>query len=401
MTIRTFQYRLYPTKAQKKALQLQLDVSRHVYHMALEERMLAWELEEKSIGKREGYLLAKQYKKTFPQAKPVHSHVLQIAIEDLDRVFESFFRRVKAGEEPGYPRFKSYKHWHSIGFKQYGNGFKVDGRRLKVSSIGHIRVRWHRPYQGEIKTCRIVRKAGRWYVSLVCEEPDPVPLPELDVSIGIDMGINALITTSEGERVHNPRWYREAQAELRRKQRKLQRAQKGSHQRKKKLLHVQRQHEHVKNQRKDFFDKLVYELIQNYAVIVIEDLNIKNMVKNGYLSKSILDAGWGYFKQRLLDKAADAGREVVLVDPAYTSKSCSNCGAMFEGLTQAQRWVDCECGLSLDQDHNAALKVLKRAGRVREPERSGLPQAWLRSPRLSRSTVRAGAEGMQSTRRHA
>ena len=382
MAIRTFQYRLYPTQSQKKALQLQLDVSRHVYNMALEERKLAWELEEKSVGKREGYLLAKQYKKTFPQSKTVHSHVLQVAIEDLDKAYQSFFRRVKAGEEPGYPRFKSCKRWHSIGFKQYGNGFKVDGRRLKVSGVGRIKVRWHRPYQGEIKTCRIVRKAGRWYVSLLCEVPEPVPLPKTGCVVGIDMGINALITTSEGEQIHNPRWYREAQSELRRKQRRLQRAQKGSNQRKKKLLDVQRQHEHVKNQRKDFFDKLVYDLVQTYDVIVIEDLKIKNMVKNRHLSKSILDAGWGYFKQRLIDKAADAGRKVVLVDPAYTSKTCSNCGAIFEGLTLAHRWVECKCGLSLDRDHNAALNVLKRAGRVREPERSGLPQAWFRSPRL-------------------
>lgn len=382
MAIRTFQYRLYPTKSQNKALQLQLDVSRHVYNMALEERKLAWELEEKSVGKREGYLLAKQYKKTFPQSKTVHSHVLQVAVEDLDKAYQSFFQRVKAGEEPGYRRFKSYKRWHSIGFKQYGKGFKVDGRRLKVSGVGRIKVRWHRPYQGEIKTCRIIRKAGRWYASLMCEVPDPVPLPETGCVVGIDMGINALITTSVGEQIHNPRWYGEAQAELRRKQRKLQRAQKGSNQRKKKLLDVQRQHEHVKNQREDFFDKLVYDLVQTYDVIVIEDLKIKNMVKNRHLSKSILDAGWGYFKQRLFDKAADAGREVVLVDPAYTSKTCSNCGAIFEGLTLAHRWVECDCGLSLDRDHNAALNVLKRAGRVREPERSALPQAWLRSPRL-------------------
>jgi putative transposase len=361
---------------------LQLDVSRHVYNMALEERKLAWELEEKSVGKREGYVLAKQYKKTFPQSKTVHSHVLQVAIEDLDKAYQSLFRRVKAGEEPGYPRFKSYKRWHSIGFKQYGNGFKVDGRRLKVSGVGRIKVRWHRPYQGEIKTCRIIRKAGRWYVSLMCEVPEAVPLPKTGCVVGMDMGINALITTSEGEQIHNPRWYREAQAELRRKQRRLQRAQKGSNQRKKKLLDVQRQHEHVKNQREDFFDKLVYDLVQTYDVLVIEDLKIKNMVKNRHLSKSILDAGWGYFRQRLIDKAADAGREVVLVDPAYTSKSCSNCGAIFEGLTLAHRWVECECGLSLDRDHNAALNVLKRAGRVREPERSGLPQAWLSSPRL-------------------
>jgi putative transposase len=196
------------------------------------------------------------------------------------------------------------------------------------------------------------------------------------------MGINALITTSEGEQVHNPRWYGEAQAELRRKQRTFQRAQMGSHQRKKKLLDVQRGHHHVKNQRKDFFDKLVYKLIHTYDVIVIENLKIANMVKNRHLCKSILDAGWGYFKRRLLDKAADAGREVILVDPAYTSKCCSNCGAIFEGLTLAQRWVVCECGLSLDRDHNAALNILKRAGRVREPERCEQSQAWFRSPHL-------------------
>jgi len=185
---------------------------------------------------REGYLLAKQYKKTFPQSKTVHSHVLQVAIEDLDKAYQSFFRRVKAGEEPGYPRFKSYKRWHSIGFKQYNNGFKVDGRRLKVSGVGRIKIRWHRPYQGDIKTCRVIRKAGQWYVSLMCEVPEPAPLPKTGCIVGIDMGINALITTNEGEQVDNPRWYREAQSELRRKQRRLQRARKGSNQRKKKLL---------------------------------------------------------------------------------------------------------------------------------------------------------------------
>ena len=199
MAIQAFQYRLYPTQAQEKALRVQLDVSRHVYNMALEERKLGWELEERSVGKKEGYTLAKQYKKTFPQAKMVHSHVLQVAIEDLDRAFQAFYRRVKTGETSGYPRFKSYKRWRSIGFKQYGNGFKVDGRRLKVSGVGRIRVRWHRPCQGKIKTCRIVRKAGRWYVSLICEVPDPVPLPKSGRAIGIDMGINALITTSDNE----------------------------------------------------------------------------------------------------------------------------------------------------------------------------------------------------------
>ena len=171
-------------------------------------------------------MLAKQYQKTFPQSKLVDSHVLQVAIEDLARAFEAFFRRMKAGEEPGYPRFKSDKRWRSI-------GFKVDDRRLKVSGVGRIRVRWHRAYQGKIKTCRIVRKAGRWYVSLMCEVSEPMPLPKTGRVIGIDMGIHSLITTSDGQQVNNPRWYCEAQAELRRKQRKLARAKTGSHQRKK------------------------------------------------------------------------------------------------------------------------------------------------------------------------
>ena len=136
MAIGTFQYRLDPTKAQKEALPWQLDAARQVYNLALEERKLAWELEEGRIGKQDGYRLAKQSKKTFPQSKTVHSHVLQVAIEDLDRAFQAFFRRVKAGEEPGYPRFKSCKRWQSLGFKQSGNGFKVAGRRLKVSGVG-------------------------------------------------------------------------------------------------------------------------------------------------------------------------------------------------------------------------------------------------------------------------
>jgi putative transposase len=368
MGMRTFQYRLYPTAAQERALQVQLEASRHVYNMALEARKLAWEFGKQKFTKQDAETLAKHYKKTFPQAKQVHSHVLQVTLKDLDEAFSGFFRRLKAGEAAGYPRFKGEQRWHTIGFKQYGNGFKIDGRRLYVMGVGRLRVRWHRPYEGTIKTCRITRKAGRWFVSLVCNVPDPVPLPATDKLVGLDMGINALITTSEGEQVQNPRWYRKAQADLRRKQRKLARAQKGSRKRQRKLQALQRQHEHIANQRKDFFDKLAYTLIHAYDVIALEDLKIKNMVKNHRLSKSILDAGWGYFKQRIFDKAAEAGREVVLVNPAYTSSRCSNCEHEFEGFNLAMRWVTCrECGLSLDRDHNAALNILKRTGRVHKP----------------------------------
>jgi putative transposase len=128
------------------------------------------------------------------------------------------------------------------------------------------------------------------------------------------------------------------------------------------LRQVQRQHQHVYNQRRDFAHKLSYTLVQNYDLIAVENLRITNMVRNRRLSKSILDAGWGVFRDLLTSKAASAGREVVLVDPAYTSKCCSNCGAIFEHFDLSTRWVECGCGLSLDRDHNAAINILRRAG---------------------------------------
>jgi len=159
-------------------------------------------------------------------------------------------------------------------------------------------------------------------------------------------------------------YYRAGQKKLRVLQRKLARAKKGSKNRRKALLRVQRQQEHVANQRKDYLNKLAYTLIQNYDGIALEDLRITNMVRNRHLSKSILDSGWGYFRERLTHKAASAGRVVVFVNPAYTSKCCSNsnCGAMFQNFDLSTRWVNCACGLSLDRDHNAAINILSRAG---------------------------------------
>ena len=176
------------------------------------------------------------------------------------------------------------------------------------------------------------------------------------------MGISALATLSNGVKVENPNYYHAAQNKLRVLQRKLARAQRGSKNRKKALLQVQRQQEHVAHQRKDYLNKLAYTLVEQYDGIALEDLRIPNLVRNHHLSKSILDSGWGYFRDQLTHKAESAGRVVVFVDPAYTSKCCSNCGAIFQNFSLSTRWVDCECGLSLDRDHNAAKNILNKAG---------------------------------------
>ncbi len=233
---------------------------------------------------------------------------------------------------------------------------------MKVSGVGRIRVRWHRPYVGQIKTCRIVRKAEGWYVSFTCEVPDPQPLPETGKAVGIDVGIARLLTTSDGEHAENPRWYRNAQGKLRLKQRELARSKKGGKNRGKRANEVQRLHLKVKRQRKDYIDKIVDYLVKQYDLIAIEDLKPTNMVRNKHLSKSILDAGWGYFRERLNIKAVDAGCTVVAVNPAYTSQTCSACGCVNRENRPDQATLCCvECGHEDNADVNAAKNILNLA----------------------------------------
>jgi putative transposase len=288
-------------------------------------------------------------------------------VKQVDNAFQRFFRRVRNGQKAGYPRFKGRNQFHSFEFKQFGkSGAFLDGRRLNLFGIGRVRVRWHRPIDGTIKTVRIVHKAGRWYACFACEVATPESLKPTSKVIGIDMGITVMLTTSDGAKEHNPKYYRAGQARLRRLQRKLARTKRGSNNRQKVLKQVQRQQEHVANQRSDYLHKLSYKLIKHYGKIAIENLRINNMIRNHRLSKSILDSSWGIFKEFLTYKAESAGREIFLVEPAYTSQRCSNpeCGKVFQEFDLSTRRVTCDCGLSLDRDHNAAINILSRAGWV-------------------------------------
>ena len=282
-----------------------------------------------------------------------------MVVADLDKAFQAFFRRVKAGEDPGYPRFKNRRRFAGFGFKEYGNGFKVDGRRLKLSGIGRIAVRWHREIEGTIKTARIYCRAGKWFVAFACEVENPEPLARTGAEVGIDVGLLRLATLSDGEGVKNPRWYRKILQELRVLQRRIARATFGGKNRRKLVRTLQKLMAKVANCRKDFLNKFADELIKRFDRIILEDLRVAAMAR-GRFALSILDAGWSYLLSRLTHKAESAGREIVLVDPAYTSKTCSGCGVLFEHLTLSDRWVSCGCGVSLDRDHNAAINILQR-----------------------------------------
>jgi putative transposase len=357
------QYRLYPSEAQRSRLEAIRETCRHFYNDLLAERKHAWEERHATISRTQQLRQVKERKATHPLARDVHSHILQVVVTDLDRAFAAFFRRLKAGEQPGYPRFKSRDRFRGFGLKELGNGFKIDGRRLYVHGVGRLAVRWQRPVQGTIKTLRLVESAGHWYACFSCET-EPEPLPPTGRAVGIDVGLVSLVTTSEGEQIENPRWYRQEQRRLRVLQRRVSRRKKGGKNRRKAVRRLQRQHERIRNRRKDFLCKLAHQLVQRYDSIALEDLTITRLV-HGTLAKSILDAGWGFLVTHLVHKAANAGREVILVDPAWTSKTCSACGQRFDQLTLSDRWVVCACGLSLDRDHNAAINIRNRAGHVR------------------------------------
>ena len=377
MLVKTFKYRLYPSKPQARLLEQTVETCRRWYNLCLEDRKTAWENEQRSVSKYDQLAKVKIYRQENPFAGLLHSHILQVVTADMDRAFQAYFRRVKAGEKAGYPRFKGKNRFDSFGLKEYGNGFKLDGRRLRLTGIGRVRVHWHRPLEGKIKTVRICRQAGEGYACFACEVQEK-PLEPTGREVGIDVGLYHLLATSENEVVDNPHWYREEQKKLRVIQRQVSRRKPGGSNRRKSVLALQRFHAHIANSRKDYLDKLAWNFISRYDLIAVENLNIPGMVRNHHLSKSILDAGWGYWKKHLIGRAAEAGRQVILVDPAYTSRTCCSCGVVFPDLSLDDRWIECQCGLSMDRDVNAARNILHRAGHARWGKSTtiglGLPQ---------------------------
>ena len=357
--LKAYRYRLYPSKPQQRSLESTLETARRWYNDCLAQRKAAYELVGWSVPYAYQLRQVKTRKAESPFAAGVHSHILQVVCTDLERAFQAFFRRVKAGEKPGYPRFKGRNRFSSFGFKEYGNGFKIDGRRLKVTGVGRIAVRWHRELPSQPKTLRLVQQAGDWFAVLVCET-ETVALEPTGQEVGIDVGIHALIATSDGHCEPNPGWYRAGQRKLRIAQRRVARRTKGGANRRRAVRTLQRVAAHTQAQRQDFLNKLADGLVERYDWIALEDLRIRNMVRNHHLAKSILDSGWGYLQSRLSRKAEEAGRHVVLVDPRNTSQKCSGCGA-YQSLTLKDRWVRCECGLSLDRDINAARNILIRS----------------------------------------
>jgi putative transposase len=369
--MKAYKYKLKPSAKIIAIFESWLALLCELYNAALQERRDAYRINHLSISYKAQANQLPEIKKDRPEFANIHSQVIQDALKRLDSAFDGFFRRVKEGQKPGYPRFRSSFRYDSFRYPQ--SGFSLKNGKLHLSKIGQVKLQLSRPIEGEIKTCMIKREADGWYVIFSVEESKKKVEPAPKESVGVDVGIENFATLSDDEAapISNPRYFRGAEKELKKAQRRVSRRVKGSKGRKKAVRWLGKKHLKVKRQRRDFHFKEAGKLVEQYQSIKVEDLNIQGMVKNHHLAKSISDAGWGEFIGILIFKAEEAGRKVIKVNPSYTSQDCSRCGHR-NRITLATRIYRCsECRLVIHRDRNGAKRIEQKGRAAPEGSRRG------------------------------
>ncbi|MFI6655824.1 RNA-guided endonuclease InsQ/TnpB family protein [Streptomyces sp. NPDC050523] len=396
--IRAYKFLMRPTMGQLGALSEMLRDHCTLYNAALQERRDAY---------RHASRTTVRYGQQSRQLKDIRAFDLdqgrwsfssqQATLRRLDKAFAAFFRRIKTGESPGYPRFRSTRRFNTVDFPKDGDGCRWDATahdpvtRVRLQGIGHVRVHQHRPVIGTVKTISVKREGRRWYVVLTAVQDQPAPLPVTGRVVGIDMGIATFLADSRGAFVSNPRHGRKAAAKLGAAQQALSRCKRASKRHSKAVETVARLHRKVRRERLDHAHKTALAYVRGNDFIAHEDLTIRNMSKapaprpdpdqpgvflpNGARAKagvnrSIVDAGWGVFLAILKAKAEGAGREVIAVDPRNTSRRCPQCGHTAKENRPTQETFHCvSCGHHTHADTVGAVNVL-RAGLARRAANS-------------------------------
>ena len=361
--LKTYKYRLYPTRKQTEKLNWTLDTCRILYNSALVDRKNSYEQTGESLSYSKQAGILKHDKLIIPYLKDIHSQVLQDVLIRVDKAYKAFYRKLKEKKgKAGYPRFKAEGRYDSITYPQMP-GFELTENGLRLSKIGTVKLKKHRNYIGTLKTCIVKKQANKWYACLNVEYSIAVPKKTVihtDKIIGFDMGINTFAVCSDKSEIITEKYYRNSEKKLIKTQRELSRKKKGSKNRIKARIKVAKQHEHIANQRKDALHKESRKIINlDLDCIAVEGLKIRNMVKNKYLSKSIHDAGWGQFLSYLEYKAEEAGILFIRVNPRNTSQECI-CGHSVPKMLSDRIHSCPQCGLIAPRDYVSALVVKQR-----------------------------------------
>lgn len=363
--MKAYKFKIKPSKRIEAIFERWLDICRELYNAGLQERRDAYKINGLSVNYHAQAMQLPAVKTMREDVAEVNAQVLQDTLRKLSKAFDAFFRRTKNGEVPGYPRFKGKTRFNSFTFPQMKGSFRLEGSKLHLSKIGSCRVRLSRPVEGTIKTCTIKREADGWYVIFAVEENQCRFIPKTGERVGIDVGIENFASLSTGEVVENPRRYRAAEKELKTAGRCVsRRPDKRSNRRRKAVRQLQKKHQKIQRQRADFHHKTALNLVRKFDTIAVEDLNVKGMMKNHHLAKSISDAGWSQFISILTSKAENAGREVIKVSPAYTSQDCSQCGDRVRKSLATREHRCIKCGFVTHRDHNAAINIQERGARA-------------------------------------
>ena len=391
--VRVYDYRLSPTPAQERSLGSLLESLRLFYNAALQKRREAYAKQGRMVCLAEQEKSVKYIKKLCPEYDAIHTHLYQDVLTRLQRAFDGFFRRLKAGQKAGYPRFKRYQTYTSFTFKDAGKGRGTrlldndaerptgpafptvvsGGKRLQVHGIGRVKIRLHRPYEGQVKQVRVVRKAdGHWYAQLVCMDVPKKLLEATGQSVGIDVGLSTFAALSDGGLVANPRLREVAQREIATKSRTVARRVKGSAGRREAVAALAKVHARVRAQRTQFHHETASAIVAKFDAICVEELNVVGLAR-GRLAKQVNDAGGSSFLTVLANKAECAGREFRKVDTRGTSQECSGCGQVVRKGLHVREHRCPECGLVLDRDVNAARNVKGRGKAFVEGRAVGSP----------------------------
>jgi putative transposase len=374
---RAYKFRVYPTGGQAGRMASCFRDHQRMYNAALEERREAWKRCRVSISYGSQSAQLKEIRALDPGQGRWSFSSQQATLRRLDKAMKAFYRRCKAGQKPGYPRFRALDRWDSVEWPSDGDGckWKPEAARVYLQGIGHVKVHAHRAAAGRVKTIALKREGRRWYIVLSCDDVPARPLPATGREIGIDVGVARFATASDGEVIASPRFTRTSADELAAAQQVLARKKRGSASRRRARAKAGEVHRRIRNRRADFHHKTARALIQSCDAIALEDLKIGNMTRSASgtleqpgtnvaaksgLNRSILDAGWGQFASILAAKAEEAGRRIVFVDPRHTSINCHQCGKRC--LRPWQSLVICPVHGGMDADVNGARNIYARAG---------------------------------------